>query len=147
MTHHAFDEIAFDVPDGYTFLGIVRLRGEAEGFAPNLVITRDRLRQGETLQTYIDRQLVDLAKKLKRFVIRERREVRVGGIASHEISCTWHGTSGPVDQRITIVPRRISDAGGGVLTFTASAAKNKSEAAFATFRSVIESVTVDGASG
>jgi len=137
MTRHAFDEIAFDAPDPYTFVGIVRLRGEGgEGFAPNLVMTRDRLRPNETLQTYVDRQLVDLAKKLKRFIIRERSEVSVAGIASHQISCTWHGSSGQIDQMITIVPRATM-----VLSFTASAAKNKSAEAFATFRGVIESVS------
>jgi hypothetical protein len=143
MTRHAFDELAFDVPDGYTFLGVVRLRSEAgEGFAPNMVVTRDRLRPEESLKTYVDRQLVELAKKLKRFVIRERHEVSVGGVASHEIVCTWQGMQGAVEQRLTIVPRASS-----VLTFTASAAKSQSEAAFATFRAVLDSVSLDGASG
>jgi hypothetical protein len=140
MTRHAFDELGFELPAGYTFVGIVKPRGDDkdDGFAPNVVVTKDRLRQGETFQTYIDRQIVDLARKLKRFVLRGRRSVTIGGAEALELNCSWQGNRGVIEQRLTVMEREAH-----VLTFTASAAKNDAEKAFGSFGELLASVRFD----
>ncbi len=141
MTRHTLDELHFDLADELTLVGVIRLRTDkGDGFTPNLVVTRDRLRPEEALSTYVDRQLIELAKKLRRFVIRTRTTGTVGGVSSFEISCTWQGSQGPIDQLLTVVPR----APPAVLTFTATAPKNQSEAAFRSFRAILATLSFDG---
>jgi hypothetical protein len=125
--------MAFDAPEGFMLVGTLRKPiDRTDVYGSNMVITRDRLRQGETLSTYIDRQLVDLAKKLKRFVIRGRSQIVVGGIPGHEIQCTWQGMQGVIEQFVTVVPR-----GAGVVMFTASATKADAPAVLPIFREVL----------
>jgi hypothetical protein len=144
MTHHVLDELRFDAPEGFQVVGVLRKPMErADTYGANMVITRDRLRQAETLSTYIDRQLVDLAKKLKRFVIRGRTDCSVGGTPAHEIQCTWQGAQGVIEQFLTVVPR-----GGGVITFTASALKAEGSTILPMFREVLRGLCfVEGSAG
>jgi hypothetical protein len=138
MGHHVADELAFQLPDEWSVTTVVSPPpSKDDAFASNLVVTRDRLRPNETMQTYIDRQLVDLAKRLKRFVLRGRRDVMVGGLPAHEISCSWQGNQGPIEQRLTVVPRGETR----VVTFTASAAKNRAEAVLPVFEDVLKTLS------
>ena len=140
MTRQTFDELTFALPETHTYLGVIRLRGEQnDNFAANLVLTKDRLRDGETVQTYVDRQMVDLGRKLKKFGLRGRRQVVVDGVDAWELACVWQGTQGQVEQRVTILYRPPH-----VFTFTASASKSQAEAAFAAFGVVLASVRFAG---
>jgi hypothetical protein len=116
---------------------------KTDTYGANMVITRDRTRQEEALSTYIDRQLIDLAKKLKRFVIRGRTELTVDGAKAHEIQCTWQGVQGVIEQFYTVVPRGESTqaAGAPVITFTASALKHEAPAVLEAFRDVVKGIS------
>ena len=136
MTRHTVDETSFELPVGWSLVAIVEGPAEkGETFRSNLVITRDRLRPEETIRTYIDRQFVELARKLKRVVLRGRREVRVGDVDAHEIRCTWHGTQGPIEQTLTMVARPDH-----VLTFTVSVAKGRAEEVLPQFEEMLRTM-------
>ena len=97
MTRHTVDETAFELPPGWQCVTVVSPPATPnEQFASNLVITRDALKNGETLAGYVDRELTDLTKSLKRFALRERREATIGGIPALVLVCTWQGGQGPI---------------------------------------------------
>ena len=137
LAHHVFDDTTLECPDDFVVTAIFAARTSDKEFAPNLVVSRDRLRPNESASTYVSRQLVELAKNLKKFRLHGREELVVGGRPAHQISCGWLGSNGPVEQRITLVVRE-TDA----VTFTATVPKNKSEELFPTFAKILASVEI-----
>jgi hypothetical protein len=136
MKRHTVDETSFELPAGWNLVAIVEgpaVKGET--FRSNLVISRDRLRPEETVRTYLDRQFVELARKLKRFVLRGRREVKLGDVDGHEIRCTWQGAQGPIEQTLTMVARKDH-----ILTFTVSIAKGRVEEVMPQFEELFKSM-------
>jgi hypothetical protein len=130
-------EEALQVPDGWTVSAVVSVPAAKGEFVPNLVVTHDRLRPEETFATYIARQLVDLAKHLRQFKLHGRRDLEVGGRAAHEVACAWMGERGPLEQRITIIPKD-----GGIVTFTATMPKAKVEGLSPVFESIVSSAEI-----
>src|SRR5262245_45354105 len=120
MARHRFDDTSLEFPDDFVYSTLIAtpIDKDKKDFAPNLVLTRDRLRPNETAETYVARQPVDLAKHLKRFKLRGRRELEIGGHPAQEVSCAWEGAQGQIEQRMTMVFK-----GGRAITFTASVQK------------------------
>ncbi len=108
-------------------------------YAPNLVISRDRLRPDETPATYCARQLVDLARHLRQFKLHGRRELTIGGRVAHEIACGWAGQQGPIEQRITIVAHE-----GGVVTCTATMPRPRAAELAPLFERIVASLELGG---
>jgi hypothetical protein len=113
-----FEDLSFDVPDGWQISAILSAppTDGKDGFRTNVLFSTDRCRQGEAFATYVDRQLIELARKLKRFSLRRRVSVAVGSVEGVQFVVEWAGTQGPVEQAILMFPRQ-----GQIRTITATA--------------------------
>lgn len=119
-----FEDLTFPVPDGWTVSAVMSAPSDGkEGFRPNVVFSTDRRRQGESFTTYVDRQLIELARKLKQFSLKKRLDVVVGAVHGVQFVVGWSGTQGLVEQWITMFPR-----GDEIRTVTATSLKKGGEA-------------------
>ena len=139
MSRHVFDELTLEAPDELLVTTILAARVDKNTYASNLVVTRDRLRVDESASTYVARQLVDLAKNLKRFRLHGREDVTLGGLPAHRISCGWLGAQGPVEQRITFVVREQEPR---ALTFTITVPKAQAEELLPGFEAILASLKI-----
>src|SRR5262245_41877393 len=106
MPRHDQRDISFDVPrhwDDKTIVAYGAPPAPGQAVAANLVMTRDTLRDGESLGRYADRQLAELAKRLDGFALGRRDELTVGGAPAVSIRFASRGASGPLEQRLVVV--------------------------------------------
>jgi hypothetical protein len=101
-------------------------------------MTRDQLAPSETIRSYADKQLAELARRLDGFKLGYREERSVSGADAVEIRFTWKGNSGPLDQRLLMLAtgKRI------VLSFTATAAQSEAGHLVSVFDRVFSSITL-----
>ncbi len=82
----------------------------------SVVVTRDTLRAGEDLATYLDRQLAVLHERFAQFRLRRREPAAVGGVAGERLEMQWQSPQGTVYQRqLAVVSPR-----GPVMTLSAT---------------------------
>jgi hypothetical protein len=110
--------------------------------APNIVITKERIRDGDTLRIHADRQLLDLSKVLSEFDILESREAQLGGRPAIYMRFAWRSPQGPMEQSLTMV-ERDTDGRRAVTTFTTSTPRDQAEAARMVFEGILASVEFD----
>lgn len=66
---------------------------------PNILVTKDFSEElGET-QDHVDKTLVVLAQKMRHFVLKNRRDVNIGGVDGVELLYEWIGKEGKITQR------------------------------------------------
>src|SRR4051794_25733970 len=109
MSRYEHPDVAFDVPREWEDRSVAAFSAPSkpgQGMAANLVMTRDALAANDTLRTYADRQLVELAKRLDGFDLRERREFVLAGLAAIELQFSWQGQSGAIEQRMLFAANR-----------------------------------------
>ena len=102
----------------------------------SFAITRDQLKTEITLAAYVDKQLVTLAKSCPRFELVRRDDVSLDGIPAVQMEFTWRTPERLLvcqEQTIVLLPAGI------VLTFTATAPKDKFSIHAAAFGSLVES--------
>jgi hypothetical protein len=117
---HEGKDVAFDVPRDWEDKTVVAFSAPGRaGVAPNVVVTRDALGEGETLRAYADRQLVELAKRLDGFDLHERRDLNLGGHAAIELAFGWQGQTTALEQRLVMAANRARQ----VVTLTTTTAK------------------------
>jgi hypothetical protein len=108
-------------------------------FAANLLVSRERTRPGETFPTYVSRQLIEYSKNLRQFRLHSRRDVELRGGKGHLIACGWQGERGPLEQRITMVPRAGEEL---VITFTATMTKKEVETLAPVFEEMVATAEI-----
>jgi hypothetical protein len=64
---------------------------------------KDLALKAESLESYTDRQLIELAKRLEDFKLLEREPIKVGGQTAVELRATWKGGDRIVVQQQVIV--------------------------------------------
>ncbi|APR86661.1 hypothetical protein A7982_12010 [Minicystis rosea] len=122
MPRHEQRDITFDVPrhwDDKTIVAYAAPPQPGQAVAANLVMTRDTLRDGETLAQYADRQLTEMAKRLDAFELVGREDTAVGGSPATVIRFTARAVSGPLAQRLVVIQGRRR----GVYCLTATSAR------------------------
>ena len=122
MPRHEQRDISFDVPrhwDDKTITAYAAPAAPGQSVAANLVMTRDALRDGETLAHYADRQLAEMAKRLDGFELSRRDDLVIGGAPAVSIRFGSRGDKGPLEQRLVVVEGRRR----GVYCFTATTSK------------------------
>jgi hypothetical protein len=122
MPHYQSAEVRFNVPDGWQDCTIVSYAAPAKpgrAITPNLVVTRDAADGREPVTAYADRQLVEFAKRLDGFALKQRKERTLGGLPAVELVFTWDNPLGVLQQKqvCVLVGRRT------MLNFTLSAAE------------------------
>jgi hypothetical protein len=105
MPRHEGRDITFDVPrhwEDRTLVAFAATPVSGQAVAPNLVMTRDTLGPSDTLQSYADRQLAELAKRLDAFELDGREETTLGGRPAVVIRFRSKASSGELEQRLAI---------------------------------------------
>jgi hypothetical protein len=114
MARYQGPDATFDVPTDWDDKSIVAFSAPSKPNAvvPNVVFTKDKLKPDESLEQYVDRTIVDMAKQLSQFKLLARSPRDISGISGFELKFTWQGSGGKtVLQRIVMVPlskRRIA---------------------------------------
>lgn len=109
MSRYESRDVTFDVPrhwEDRTMVAFAAPPRPGQTTAPNVVMTRDQLAPGETLESYADKQLAELSKRLERFALIGKKELSLGGQAGVELHFTWVGQNGELEQRLAIAVGR-----------------------------------------
>lgn len=132
-------DLSFAPPPGWTDRTVIAFAAPARAgraTTANVVLTRDALPTGRSLRDHTDQQLVELAKRLAHFELRQRRELAVGESAACELRFGWRSGQGPVEQRLVMAlgPR------GTLYNFTVTSPVDEADAVFADFDRMLASV-------
>jgi hypothetical protein len=122
MPRYEDHDVTFESPDDWEDRSIVAHIGypDDKGATPNVMITREPMKEGETLSEYRDRQIVDLAQQLKDFEIYESRDARVDGNPAISLRYTLDSPEGTIEQTLTMVERALPDGKRMVFSFATS---------------------------
>ncbi|NUP08735.1 MAG: DcrB-related protein [Polyangiaceae bacterium] len=143
MARFENSDVSFDVPSDWQDKTIVAFAAPVPAgkqSTATVVMTKEPVRQGETLSRYADRQLVELAKKLPGFELTDRKDAATGGQPVVELSFSWKGGAGWVDQRMIIGVTKQ----GIALNLAATTPRADTAKYAATFDRIFSSVKLDG---
>lgn len=79
----------------------------------NIVISRDVLKESESLSDYVSEQLKEMPKALPRFQLISEEDIKVNNSPGKKIISTWIGDGGTVRQKQVVLVRK-----GKLLVFT-----------------------------
>ncbi len=119
------NEGEFNVPENWDDKTVTALSFPAGAKKPeaSFAVTRDvNVAPGASLASYVDKQLVDLAKTCPRFELVSRDRLEIDGAPAEQLRFTWRSPDGTgVEQQQTsfLLPAK------GALTFTATAQHSK----------------------
>ncbi|HKX29238.1 MAG TPA: DUF1795 domain-containing protein [Blastocatellia bacterium] len=117
MRTYQIDEASFQLPEGWNdqSVNVFSPPGDLPGDF-SLVISRDRLADGQEFGSYVESQLGELSNILARYRLIRRSDGTVGGLRAINAEFTWHSEEQTLAQRQTYVA-----AGPQVLIMTATA--------------------------
>ena len=139
MARYEHSDVTFDVPRDWNDRSVVAFAEPSKAgqrTAANVVLSRDTLPKGETLMSYADKQLVELAKGMNGFDLRKREQKKLGGRDAIELRFGWVGGNGPIEQRLTMV----AGPKDKVLTFTTTVTRSEAGKFDAVFDRILASV-------
>jgi hypothetical protein len=118
MPGYRSEVIAFEAPDDWEDKTIVAFSAPPQPgkFSPNVVMTKDTLKSSETLRSYADRQIMELARRLEGFELVESGDRDVGGRPAMEYRFTWKSEHAELHQHSVILA-----VGTQILSFTGTA--------------------------
>ena len=122
MPRHQTGNVSFEVPRHWEDKTIVAFSAPSrpgQSTAASFVMTRDTLADSDTLASYADRQLTELAQRLDAFELVDKRETTVSGAKAIAMRFTSKALPGPLLQRLIVV----EDRRRAVVCFTATAPK------------------------
>jgi hypothetical protein len=130
MPRYEDSEISFETPDDWEDRSMVAHVGDpdAAGTTPTVLVTREPMLEGETLDGYRDRLLVDLAKQLKDLEVYESREARIDGRPAIALRYTLDGPEGVIEQTLTMVEALSPDQKRIVVTFASAVPASSAQA-------------------
>jgi hypothetical protein len=142
MPRYEDDDVTFETPQDWEDRSVVAHVGSpgADGTTPNVMVTREPMRDGETLRGYRDRQLVDLAQQLHEFDVVESKEDTIDGHPAIILRYTLEGPDGVVEQTMTMVERVMPDQKRVAVCIATSAPKSAAGAARPVFAEILRSV-------
>lgn len=139
MPRHDDPLLSFDVPRDWEDRSVVAYTAPIVGNrqqVANLVMTRDRLSDGEDLAAYSDRQLALLAEQLDGFVLHKSDAAEVAGRPAQVMAFSSLGDDGVLDQRLTM----IALPGGQVASLTMTAPRDEAAQLAPLFERIVSSV-------
>ena len=124
MAGYRNEQVVFEAPEGWEDKTIVAFAAPATPgkFSPNVVMTKDVLKPGETLRSYADRQIMELARRLEGFDLIESGERVVGGVNALEYRFSWTSEHAELHQHTVMLAPE-----GQVMTFTGTATHDEDE--------------------
>jgi len=134
MPRYLLNEGLLQIPEGWQDKTVTALSfpaGAAKADA-SFAVTRDpAAAQSPSLASYVDRQLVDMAKGCPKFELIERHDAALGNAPAQSVSYTWRSPDGTIVQQWQTITRLQS---GTALVLTATAPRDK----FPQFQSAFE---------
>jgi len=116
MSLYHINEGTFDLPDEWSDRSMnIFTPDESENPEWNIVISRDKLKEGENLADYISEQLEEMPKALPRFQLLSEEEVQVNDFTGNKIISTWMGEGGTIRQKQYVF---VKNGKSLVFTFT-----------------------------
>ena len=147
MPRHQDKDVSFDPPSDWTDRTVVAFTAPPAistkpAAAPNMVMTREDMRAGDTLRTHADRQLIELGKALEDFDLLESRETELGGQPAILLRYTWISQIGQLEQAMTLV-QRPGENGPVATVFTTTMTPDDASRARPIFANILQSVRFD----
>lgn len=116
MSLYHINEGTFDLPGDWADRTMhIFTPDESENPDWNIVVSRDKLEDGETLSAYLEKQLADMPKVLPRFRLVSNEEIAVNDIPARRVVATWVGDGGTVRQKQVVFAVKSTSL---VFTFT-----------------------------
>jgi hypothetical protein len=146
MPLHTDKDASFETPEDWVDRTIVAhsaASSKPRDAAPNFVMTREAMREGDTLRAHADRQLLELGRHLKDFDLLESKETTLGGQPAVFLRYTWMGHLGLLEQTVTIVAR-VFEHGRLATSFTTTAPSQDASKAKPVFEEILKTVRFDG---
>jgi hypothetical protein len=151
MPQHQDKDVSFETPQNWVDRTIVAYAAPSDDkgreAAPNFVMTRERMREGDSLRSHADRQLLELGRLLKDFDLLESKETVLGGQPAVFLRYTWMGHYGRLSQTVTIVEREHPERGRVAASFTTTSKTEDAPKTTAVFADILKSVKFDGSGG
>lgn len=131
-------DFQLEVPDGWidrTMVAWSAPPSPGNQVAPNILVAYDKPRTGESLATYVDRQLKDLSSKAQKFRLDLKQNVTLAGQPAIEVLFNWDSGNTVLKQRqiYALVP------GGRVISIVNTARLPEFEAAEPHFLQMLNS--------
>lgn len=100
MGVYHINEGIFELPEAWSDRTL-HIFAESDAIDPawNIVISRDKLSEGETLDAYVTRQKDGMGKALRQLKVVRDDETTLDGVPARELETTWLGEQGTVRQR------------------------------------------------
>jgi hypothetical protein len=111
--------------------------------APNIVITRERVAEGDTLRMRAERALTEYGKQLECFHLLESTTTELGGEPALYMRFAWLSAVGQLEQSITLVSRKEADGEHVVTTFTTSTPRDTAATSRQVFAEILASVAFE----
>ena len=96
-------DFVFPVPDNWverSMIGYSAPPAPGQPMTPNALVAINQMPEGETLDSFVTRQVDDLKSRASGFTLKLRRDARLDGIACIEIVFAWQGGEmGRIQQR------------------------------------------------
>ncbi len=140
MPESRTSEFAFQVPDDWKDRRVIAWSAQpkpGQKVVPNVLATYDRLPADTTLEAFVDNQVSELMRGAKRFVLKGRRVVTLGGRAGEELVFQWDAGTGMLRQRQLYFA--LPD--GRTITVVNTATDAEFDAADEIFSSILNSFT------
>ncbi len=116
MSIYHINEGTFDLPDNWTDRSMnIFTPDESENPEWNIVISRDKLNEGENLEDYLSAQLEEMPKALPRFRLILEEEIEINEFAGRKVISSWIGEGGTIRQKQYVFVRNGKSL---VFTFT-----------------------------
>ena len=145
MPRYEQRDVSFDVPrhwDDKTLVAFAAPAQPGQALAPNLVMTRDQLGDADTLDSYADKQLAELAGRVEGFELVKREHTSLGGAPAIALRFRARADKGTIEQRLVLAQGRRR----GVFCFTATMSKADAEQYGPLFDRMLGSVRFAGPS-
>jgi len=116
MSLYHINEGTIDLPDDWTDRSMnIFTPDESENPEWNIVVSRDKLGEGETLDGYLEKQLEEMPKALPRFRLQSNEETTLHDFPARRVESTWIGENGTIRQKQTVM---VKNGKSLVFTFT-----------------------------
>ncbi len=145
MPRHQDRDAFFETPANWVDRTIVAYTapvGPSSDAAPNFVMTREAIREADSLRSHADRQLLQLGRHLKDFDLLESKETQLGGQPAIFLRYTWIGHTGQLEQTVTFVERTI-ETGRVATSFTTTAPAKDGASSRPLFDEILKTVRFD----
>ena len=138
MKQYNYSNFTLEIPADWEDQSITAFSAPKDNKAivPNIVITIDHLQNNETLESYTDRQLVEIVKRLNNFKLLKKNSYNLDYLKGIEINYTWTSSNGSLFQKLVLLLNREDE----ITNFTVTTSENDYSEYESIFDDILRSV-------